>query len=90
VLVRYWKGFRQARALLALSRLPRNPAASCPACHEAPVAGAVLVCAACKTSFDPFASLGVCPRCQTAYAAVRCIDCGEVSSIAAWIVPRQR
>jgi Zn-dependent protease len=83
--MRCWDGFRQAKAQLALAELPRHPIAACPACHTAPPAQARLVCAACKASFDPFVTGGVCPQCQAAHGAIQCGQCGEVRPVASWV-----
>jgi Zn-dependent protease len=76
--------FRQARALLAIERLPAHRDFTCPTCRQSPPAAAFWLCPSCGHRFDAFATAGSCPHCQTRLPAVRCIFCGTDHAIEQW------
>ena len=77
-----WNGFKQARLLLQLARLPRREGLACPSCGAAPPLGALWGCGQCGRPFDPFETR--CPWCGDAPGGARCLDCGSVHSLAEW------
>ena len=82
-----WRGWKQARAMLQLAKLPRHLQFACPQCHTAPPSGPIWVCSACRTAFDTFESGGVCPRCQQSATLTACVECGAASPLPAWALP---
>jgi Zn-dependent protease len=80
-----WGGFQQARRLSLLAKLPRHLGFACPACGAAPLIGAFWGCAECGRPFDSFEAPGRCPSCAAPFDAARCVDCGSLSPIAAWV-----
>lgn len=87
ILINCWNGWKQARALLKMAKLPRRDGFSCPQCHTAPMVGPYWKCAQCQQPFDTFASSAVCPQCRAQYSSTRCLDCGAASPTSAWIAP---
>ena len=84
ILMNCWKGLRYALRLMRVARLPRREDLTCPSCRKAPPAGTFWMCARCRNAFDVFETQAVCPHCSTAYAAVRCLECGCDSPLPAW------
>jgi Zn-dependent protease len=82
-----WRGFRHAKALSALAKLPRRPGLVCPSCGAGALLGAFWACGACGESFDTFETGAQCPSCHTRYGTTRCADCGRESSIEEWRAP---
>jgi DNA-directed RNA polymerase subunit RPC12/RpoP len=80
-----WSGFKQARALARVAKLPRRVGFACPSCKTAPPTGAFWRCGKCGTTFDMFLTQAVCPNCQSHYNAILCLDCGTASSLGAWM-----
>jgi Zn-dependent protease len=85
VAMRSWSGFKQARALAAVAKLPRRAGFACPSCKTAPPIGAFWRCGKCGTTFDMFLTQATCPNCQSQYNAILCLDCGTASSLGAWM-----
>ncbi len=83
-----WQGFRQARALARLARLPRRAGVSCPSCRTAPPVGAFWGCGRCGTRFDTFETGATCPACGATFAETRCVDCGRPSPLGEWLKPQ--
>ena len=79
-----WGGFKYARQLLGLSKLPRRDGYSCPTCNTAPPVGAFWRCAQCGQSFDTFHTGAVCPSCRSQFPATQCLDCGRQHALPAW------
>lgn len=79
-----WQGFKYARALRKLERLPRHRDFHCPSCHASPPVGAFWGCDKCRGAFDTFSTGGVCPHCGTTYATSMCPDCGTTSPRENW------
>ncbi len=77
-------GYREAKEMRTLARLPRHQGFRCPSCAEPPTGGPIWRCAACGNAFDPFSTRGVCPHCQTMQAATPCPQCGTAHPMAHW------
>lgn len=77
-------GFRHAKLILALERLPRHGGFQCPTCRQSPPGGPLWLCPACGQRYDPFSTTGVCPHCATARATIPCAHCGSEHGLAAW------
>lgn len=84
ILMNCWQGFRHARGLLQLQKIPRRSGYACPACGTAPVAGAIWPCPSCGTPNDVFATNGVCPQCHFIAEVAGCPDCGSTSPVSLW------
>jgi len=87
MLMNCWGGLQQARALLRIARLPRREGFACPSCRTSPPVGDYWKCSKCETSFDTFASQGVCPNCSAQFAKTGCLDCRAKNPISDWAVP---
>ena len=87
VVLNLWQGFKRARALAQVDRLPRREGFACPLCKAAPPVGTFWVCGKCRKPFDTFESQAVCPHCETHYGVTACIDCGKTTPIADWQTP---
>ncbi len=83
-----WQGFRHARTLARLERLPRRAGLSCPSCRTAPPVGAFWGCGQCGTRFDTFETGATCPACGARFGETRCVDCGRPSSLSDWLRPQ--
>lgn len=79
-------GLKQAQALIALSRAECRYDRACPHCRCGASIGAFWKCGKCQSTFDPFESLGLCPRCGGQVQEVLCPNCGKAGGLAAWIV----
>jgi Zn-dependent protease len=80
-----WLGFQQARAMIKMANAPRREGFACPVCKTAPPLGAIWRCGKCRQPFDTFETQGVCPHCQTQYAATSCPECGSLRPISEWM-----
>ncbi|MFA6289984.1 MAG: site-2 protease family protein [Opitutaceae bacterium] len=87
ILMNCWSGFKQARALQKISKLPRHAGFSCPSCKSSPPAGQYWGCGQCGKPFDIFASGGTCPHCGAAHDMATCVDCGSRRALADWKNP---
>ncbi len=81
-----WSGFKTARALRKLERIPRRPGFACPSCRTAPPIGPFWRCNKCATQFDTFENAGACPQCSARFDKTTCLDCRQSSPIAEWQV----
>jgi Zn-dependent protease len=79
-----WSGFKTAKALRSLEKLPRRSGFACPSCRTAPPIGAYWKCSKCGSSFDTFQTGGVCPQCSATFDKTTCLDCRRQSPIAEW------
>lgn len=84
-----WRGLMSAARLRKALKVPRHTHLRCPACHEAPPAGALWPCRCPQKKFDAFAHGGTCPFCGVTYPKIFCPFCGEVATPAAWFPPVQ-
>jgi Zn-dependent protease len=81
-----WSGFKTARALRNLEKIPRRTGFACPSCRTAPPIGPIWRCNKCQTSFDTFETDGVCPQCSARFEKTTCLDCHQQAPIAEWQV----
>lgn len=79
-----WQSFKLAQAQRKIEQLPRRAEFACRACRSSPPRGNYWRCPSCRQGFDPFASGGTCPHCQTTQTLIPCPDCGEARGLAAW------
>ncbi len=87
ILLNCWNGLRAARGMSRMENAPRRVGFECPSCHAAPMVGAFWGCGKCRKPFDTFETHPVCPHCGAQYAVTRCLDCGTMLPLEAWIVP---
>ncbi len=87
LLMNCWAGFKQARALQKIAKLPRHDDFSCPSCKASPPAGQYWGCGQCGKPFDIFAGGGTCPHCGAAHDMATCVDCGSRHALAGWKHP---
>ena len=85
ILMNCWSGMMQARAMIKMANAPRRQGFACPVCKTAPPLGAIWRCGKCRQPFDTFETQGVCPHCQTQYAATSCPECGSLRPISEWM-----
>ncbi len=81
-----WSGFKTARALRKLEKIPRRQGFACPSCRTAPPIGNIWRCNKCATQFDTFQTGGVCPQCSARFEKTTCLDCRQSNPIADWQV----
>ena len=79
-----WSGFKTARALRNLEKIPRRQGFACPGCKSAPPIGPIWRCNQCETKFDTFQTGGVCPQCSARFEKATCLDCQRQAPIAEW------
>jgi Zn-dependent protease len=84
-LMNCWNGFKQARALAKLAKIPRREGFACPSCKTAPPLGACWRCGQCGQMFDIFLTHGICPHCAAQYNITQCLDCGTSRPLAEWL-----
>lgn len=87
MLLNCWGGLQHARFLTRLAKLPRRDGFACPRCNTAPPVGDFWKCGQCGQPFDTFQTQGVCPHCNTRFAATRCLDCGGLRPLSEWTAP---
>jgi len=87
MLMNCWGGLRHAQALLQIAKLPRREGFACPRCNTAPPLGDFWKCGQCGQAFDTFQTHAACPRCGAQFPMTKCLDCGGVNPLTAWIVP---
>ena len=85
ILTNCWGGLMQARVLAKMAKIPRREGFACPVCKTAPPLGEIWHCGKCRNAFDIFGTQGVCPHCQTQYAATTCAECGNLRPISEWM-----
>lgn len=79
-----WNGFKTARALRKLEKIPRRQGFACPSCRTAPPIGPFWRCNKCATQFDTFQTSGVCPQCSARLDKTTCLDCRQSNAIVDW------
>jgi len=87
VLMNCWGGWRQARLLSRLSKLPRHSDFACPGCRAAPPMGEFWRCNKCGNRFDTFQNRAICPYCAAQYPSTMCMDCRRQYPIGEWLAP---
>lgn len=80
-----WQGFKAARSMLEVDRIPRHTDLKCPSCGAAPPAGDYCKCPGCGTTFDIYATGGRCPQCRQTFSETPCLLCGKTHPRAAWM-----
>jgi len=86
ILMNCVQGFRHARLLTVLERLPRRAGFGCPACKASPPLGNFWACSKCRNALDAFVTPGVCPHCGERFPATVCPDCGSSRPVGEWVV----
>ncbi len=84
ILMNCWRGFKEARVLAAIEKMPRHSGVACPTCKTAPLQGNYWQCNQCGTKFDTFLSGAHCPQCGIHFPETACLDCGRASPITEW------
>jgi len=85
ILLNCWGGLMHARALARAANAPRHDGFACPACGVPPPFGNFWGCGRCRTTFDTFATQGVCPNCGTQFAVTSCPECGSQRPLSEWV-----
>lgn len=84
ILMNCWGGFKSARNMILLEKLPRRQEFACPSCGVHPPVGALWKCAQCTQPFDTFQSNAVCPLCGAQFPNTMCGECQKMHPIAEW------
>jgi Zn-dependent protease len=79
-------GFKQAKLLGAVKRLPKVEGVVCPHCHEQPHIYTLVTCS-CGQQMNPFETRGLCPQCGGVTTVMDCPHCFQRSSIVEWFGP---
>jgi Zn-dependent protease len=79
-----WSGFKTARALRSLEKIPRRQGFACPSCRSAPPVGPIWRCNKCQAQFDTFETGGVCPQCSARFERTTCLDCHQQAPLMEW------
>jgi Zn-dependent protease len=85
MLLSCWSGWKVARALIRMEKVPRREGYACPSCGAKPPAGPHWHCPKCRQSFDTFETGAACPSCQSQFANTMCMDCQKTSPIRDWM-----
>ncbi len=80
-----WGGLQYAREFAKIEEAGRHVGLACPSCGEAPPMGKFWGCGKCRQPFDMFGNHGVCPSCGTRFEMVRCIMCGQMHPVHAFV-----
>jgi Zn-dependent protease len=81
-----WNGWKVARVLIRMEKLPRREGYACPSCGAKPPLGPRWRCAQCQKGFDTFESGAVCPWCGAKFENTMCMDCQKSSPIREWLI----
>jgi Zn-dependent protease len=73
-------GFKNARKIRQVERIPRRTNITCPNCGAAPPIGPHWICGQCQTRYDAFESLDECPNCHAPHGWNPCLSCGAQHS----------
>src|ERR1700688_2229701 len=84
ILMYCWRGLKQARALYAFVKAPRNQGVACPPCKAAPPLGAYWIFPQWRKQLDTFESQAVCPHCATQFPVTACVDCRRKHPFHEW------
>jgi len=87
ILSRCWQGFREAKSLAFLAKIPRRDGFACPACRAQPLQAPVWVCPQCHRQFDTFEHGAVCPGCGSPSLLTGCPECRQAHPMAEWVCP---
>jgi Zn-dependent protease len=86
VLMNCWNGWKVARVLIRMEKMPRREGYACPSCGAKPPLGPHWRCAQCQRAFDTFESGGVCPWCGAQFQNTMCVDCQKSSAKRDWLI----
>ena len=84
LLSRCWQGFREAKHLGLLAKMPRHDGFACPSCRARPLRAPVWICAECREPFDTFEHGSVCPGCGLSSPTTGCPECRKAHPHAEW------
>jgi len=85
LLSRCWQGFREAKNLTFLAKMPRHAGFACPSCRAQPLQAPVWLCPRCQGQFDTFAHGAVCPGCGDSSPVTGCPECRQAHPYAEWV-----
>ncbi len=85
MLMNCWNGWKTARVLIRMEKLPRREGYACPNCQAKPPLGPHWRCAQCQKPFDTFESGAACPWCGAQFSNTMCMDCQKSSPIRDWM-----
>jgi Zn-dependent protease len=80
---------RLANALSRTLKAPRHSEYVCPSCRLSPPMGNFWICRKCKTLFDTFEHLALCPGCGQDLTVTQCPRCEAQHSLPDWLVGSQ-
>ena len=86
MLMNCWSGWKMARVLIRMEKLPRREGYACPSCGAKPPLGAHWRCAQCQKPFDTFESGAACPWCGAQFSNTMCMDCKRSAPVRDWII----
>jgi Zn-dependent protease len=79
-----WSGFKAARVLMRLDKMPRRVEYACPMCGKSPQVCTHWICDQCREKFDPFGTHGLCPGCGVQHSTAACLDCHASTPMETW------
>jgi len=85
MLLNCWNGWKVARVLIRMEKMPRREGYACPHCGAKPPLGPNWRCAQCQKPFDTFESGAACPWCRAQFSNTTCMDCQKSSPIRDWM-----
>ena len=85
MLLNCWNGWKVARVLIRMEKLPRREGFACPSCGAKPPLGPHWRCAQCQRPFDTFESGAKCPWCGAQFSNTTCMDCQKSSPMRDWM-----
>ncbi|HEV3345365.1 MAG TPA: M50 family metallopeptidase [Pirellulales bacterium] len=77
---------RLAQIVSRTARAPRRAGFACPACSASPPQGEFWMCHKCRTQFDTFQHLALCPGCGEDFAVTQCPACQAQHPLPDWVV----
>ena len=84
LLINCWSGFKTARILLGMEKIPRRQGFACPSCRTRPPLGVHWKCTHCDAAFDTFATQATCPACGAQFDTTMCLDCRRSGPMREW------
>jgi Zn-dependent protease len=85
MLLNCWNGWKVARVLIRMEKMPRREGYACPNCGAKPPLGPHWHCGQCRRTFDTFETGAVCPWCQARFSNTMCMDCQKTSALRDWM-----
>ncbi|HWB10405.1 MAG TPA: M50 family metallopeptidase [Pirellulales bacterium] len=80
---------RLAKAVSITENAPRRSEYACPSCKRSPPVGKFWICHKCKTIFDTFEHLALCPGCGEDFAITQCLACQAQHPLPDWVPSSQ-